>query len=39
MIDAFIADASLGEVWGTVRLAHGHPYDPYGHIHSPIAYE
>lgn len=39
MIDAFIADASLGEVWGTVRLAHGHAYDPYGHITSPVVHD
>ena len=38
MIDAFIADASIGEVWGTVRVAHGYPYDPYGHIDAPLAY-
>jgi methylmalonyl-CoA mutase, N-terminal domain len=38
MIDAFIADASIGEVWGTVRQAHGHDYDPYGHILAPLAY-
>lgn len=36
MIDAFIADASIGEVWGVVRVAHGLPYDPYGHITSPL---
>jgi methylmalonyl-CoA mutase N-terminal domain/subunit len=38
MIDAFIVDATLGEVWGTVRMAHGHAYDPYGHIESPVDY-
>src|SRR3546814_5793158 len=30
MIDAFLASASIGETWGTVRLAMGHAYDPYG---------
>ena len=38
MIDAFIADASIGEIWGTVRVAHGYPYDPYGHIEAPLDY-
>jgi methylmalonyl-CoA mutase, N-terminal domain len=38
MIDAFIADASIGEIWGTVRVAHGYPYDPYEHIDAPLGY-
>ena len=38
IIDAFIADASIGEIWGTVRVAHGHPYDPYGHLTAPLTY-
>jgi methylmalonyl-CoA mutase, N-terminal domain len=38
MIDAFIADASIGEIWGTVRVAHGYPYDPYEHIVAPLDY-
>jgi methylmalonyl-CoA mutase, N-terminal domain len=38
MIDAFIADASIGEIWGTVRVAHGHPFDPYGHVQPPMEY-
>lgn len=38
MIDAFIADASIGEIWGTVRVAHGYDYDPYGHIQAPLSY-
>lgn len=36
MIDALIADATIGEVWGTVRLAHGYPYDPFRAIESPF---
>jgi methylmalonyl-CoA mutase, N-terminal domain len=36
MIDAFIADASIGEIWGTVRVAHGYAYDPYEHIVAPL---
>lgn len=39
MIDAFIADASIGEIWGTVRAAHGHDYDPYGHLQAPVTYK
>ena len=39
MIDALIADASIGEVWGTVRMAHGYAYDPFGVIESSLDYE
>jgi methylmalonyl-CoA mutase, N-terminal domain len=38
MIDAFIADASIAEVWGTVRVAHGLDFDPYGQVSAPVAY-
>jgi len=38
MIDAFIADASVAEVWGTVRVAHNHPYDPYKALTAPLDY-
>lgn len=38
MIDAFVADASIAEVWGTVRVAHGLDYDPYGHVQAPMVY-
>ena len=38
MIDALLADASIGEVWGTVRQAHGHNYDPFNIIQSPFSY-
>ena len=36
MIDAFLASASIGETWGTVRLAMGHAYDPYGAVNCPF---
>jgi methylmalonyl-CoA mutase N-terminal domain/subunit len=36
MIDALLADASIGEAWGTLRLANGHAYDPYGALQAPI---
>jgi methylmalonyl-CoA mutase N-terminal domain/subunit len=36
MIDALMADASIGEVWGTVRLATGLPYDPFRVLESPF---
>ena len=35
MIEALRADGSIAEVWGTVRQAHGHPYDPFGVLSSP----
>jgi methylmalonyl-CoA mutase N-terminal domain/subunit len=37
-IDALIADASIGEVWGTLRVANGYPYDPYGALEAPIRF-
>lgn len=39
MIDALIADATIGEVWGTVRLAHGYSYDPFNVVESPFRFE
>jgi methylmalonyl-CoA mutase N-terminal domain/subunit len=36
MIDALLADGSIGEVWGTVRLATGLPYDPFRVLESPF---
>jgi len=39
MIDALLADATMGEVWGTVRLANGYSYDPFGVITSPFDHE
>lgn len=38
MIDAFVADASVGEVWGTVRIANNYSYDPYSALQAPIDY-
>lgn len=38
MIDALVADASIGEVWGTVRVANGLPYDPFGVVDAPFEY-
>ena len=35
MVDALIADGSIAEVWGTVRMAHGYPYDPFGVLRCP----
>jgi methylmalonyl-CoA mutase N-terminal domain/subunit len=39
MIAALIADASIAEVWGTVRLAHGYPYDPFTVLESPFGHQ
>lgn len=36
MIDALLADGSVGEVWGTVRMAHGHSYDLFRVIEQPF---
>ena len=36
MIDALVADASVGETWGVVRQAWGYSYDPYGVLQSPF---
>jgi methylmalonyl-CoA mutase N-terminal domain/subunit len=38
MIDALIVGASIGEVWGTVRVASGLPYDPFRAVESPFRY-
>jgi methylmalonyl-CoA mutase N-terminal domain/subunit len=38
MIDALIADGSIAEVWGTVRMAHGYSYDPFNVIESPFSF-
>ncbi|HEX5805340.1 MAG TPA: methylmalonyl-CoA mutase family protein [Macromonas sp.] len=38
MIDALVADATIGEVWGTVRVANGLPYDPFRAVESPFTY-
>lgn len=36
MIDAFIADATISEVWGTLRQGFGHAYDAFGVFTSPF---
>ena len=36
MIEALMADATIGEVWGTVRVATGLPYDPFRVLESPF---
>ena len=36
MIDALVADGTIGEVWGTVRMAHGYPYDPFNAVENPF---
>jgi methylmalonyl-CoA mutase N-terminal domain/subunit len=38
MIEALVADASIGEVWGTVRVASGLPFDPFRVLESPFRY-
>jgi methylmalonyl-CoA mutase N-terminal domain/subunit len=35
-IDAFAADATLGEIAGVIRMAYGGPYDVFGAWQSPI---
>jgi methylmalonyl-CoA mutase N-terminal domain/subunit len=37
MIEALMADATIAEVWGTVRVASGLPYDPFRVLDSPFA--
>jgi methylmalonyl-CoA mutase N-terminal domain/subunit len=32
-----MADATIAEVWGTVRVASGLPYDPFRVLDSPFA--
>ncbi len=36
MIDAFDANATIGEVWGVFRAASGYSYDPFGVLSSPL---
>jgi methylmalonyl-CoA mutase, N-terminal domain len=38
MIDALVADATIAEVWGTVRLAHGYSYDAFHVVQSPYEF-
>jgi methylmalonyl-CoA mutase, N-terminal domain len=38
LIEAFGADATIGEVWGTVRVAAGYRYDAFGALESPFGH-
>jgi methylmalonyl-CoA mutase N-terminal domain/subunit len=38
MIDALLAEASIGEVWGALRLANGLPYDAYDVLKAPFEF-
>jgi methylmalonyl-CoA mutase, N-terminal domain len=38
MVDALLVGASIAEVWGTIRVADGLPYDPFRAIESPFSY-
>jgi hypothetical protein len=33
-----VADVTIGEAWGTLRVANGYSYDPYGALQAPIDY-
>lgn len=36
MVDAFVVDATMSEVWGTFRQALGFSYDPFNVVRSPL---
>lgn len=36
MVDAFVVDATMSEVWGTFRQALGFSYDPFNVLSSPL---
>lgn len=36
MVEAALAHATIGEIMGTIRLAYGYSYDPFGMIESPF---
>lgn len=38
IIDAYSADATLGEVWGALRTGHGLPYDPFNALKPPFEF-
>jgi methylmalonyl-CoA mutase N-terminal domain/subunit len=38
MIDALVVDATLAEVWGTVRVAYGYPFDAYRVVACPFEF-
>jgi methylmalonyl-CoA mutase N-terminal domain/subunit len=35
---AFLADATIGEAWGTVRVTAGYPYDAFKALESPFGH-
>lgn len=37
MMAALAADATMGEIAGILRVAYGHPYDPFHALQSPLA--
>jgi methylmalonyl-CoA mutase, N-terminal domain len=39
IIEAFIADATVAEIWGTIRVAYGNTYDPFNVVKAPFDYE
>jgi hypothetical protein len=38
MVQAFLASATIGEVWGTFRCGMGLAYDPFGVLDPPFAF-
>jgi methylmalonyl-CoA mutase N-terminal domain/subunit len=38
LVEAFLADATIGEVWGTIRVAAGYPYDAFKALESPFGH-
>lgn len=38
LVEAFLADATIGEAWGTVRVAAGYPYDAFKALESPFGH-
>jgi methylmalonyl-CoA mutase N-terminal domain/subunit len=38
LVEAFLADATIGEVWGTIRVAAGYPYDAFKALDSPFGH-
>lgn len=38
MVEAAMANATIGEIWGTVRQAYGYSYDSFGMLESPFQF-
>ncbi|GAA5151188.1 methylmalonyl-CoA mutase family protein [Pseudonocardia eucalypti] len=38
LVEAFLAGATIGEAWGTVRVAAGYPYDAFDALDSPFGH-